>query len=194
MLNLTPFLPSALVLAVALAGPVAAAPPPPPAGREGEIVNVSTADRRVNAAKAKARRTLPDFLAVLAAPPPGTQGITFKYPLGGWEHIWVEEVTRRGDRLSGRLANVPDQPGFRQGQRVTVPLAEVSDWGYRDARGVMQGHFTTRALLPLVAPDQAREIRESFGWPAPRARASAPARPRTGPGTGAGAGASAAPP
>lgn len=169
MLNLSPMLPPALALAALLADPLAAAEP---RAEPDETVDVATDDRRMNAAKAKARRTLPAFLAVLAAPA-GARDIAFKYPLEGWEHIWVEQVARRGDSLTGRLANNPRAPGYRLGQRVTVPLSVVSDWAYRDPAGVMQGHFTTRALLSQLAPDEARQIREAFGWAAPRRRAAA---------------------
>lgn len=120
-------------------------------------------DRRMNAAIARARRGLPGFLAVLAAPA-GTSDLSFKYPLAGHEHIWVDRVVRRGESLVGRLANDPAEPGYRLGQRVSVPIADISDWGYRDARGVMQGHFTTRVMLPHLAPADARAIRNDFGW------------------------------
>jgi uncharacterized protein YegJ (DUF2314 family) len=128
------------------------------------IVNVRNTDPKMNAAIAAARKTLPKFLALLADPPPGTGEYTFKYPLGGWEHIWVDHVERRGGSLTGRLANIPEQDGYRQGQRVTVPIGEVTDWAYRDANGVMQGHRTTRVLLPRLAPADARSVREDMGW------------------------------
>ncbi|MEJ5976738.1 DUF2314 domain-containing protein [Novosphingobium sp. PS1R-30] len=171
MLNLTPMLPPALALAALLSTPPAAAAEP--RAEPDATVDVRTDDRRMNAAKAKARRTLPSFLAVLAAPPAGARDLSFKYPLEGWEHIWVEQVVRRGESLTGRLANNPQARGYRLGQRVTVPLSAVSDWAYRDGAGVMQGHFTTRALLSQLAPDEARQIREAFGWATPRRRLSA---------------------
>lgn len=175
MLNLTSFLPPALVLAAAVAAPVQAEPRAEP----DETVDVRTDDRRMNAAKAKARRTLPAFLAVLAAPA-GARDLSFKYPLEGWEHIWVDDVVRRGESLTGRLANNPRERGYRLGQRVTVPLSEISDWAYRDAQGVMRGHFTTRVLLSQLDPAEARQIRDNFGWKAPRARTSAQSGARSG--------------
>jgi uncharacterized protein YegJ (DUF2314 family) len=171
MLTLANFLPAALVLALltssSLSAPLLAAPP---AGEdEGPVVNVRTDDPKMNAAIAEARRTLPEFLAALADPPPGVTGFSFKYPLAGHEHIWVDHVERRGDRLVGRLVDTPLEPGYREGQRVTVPIGQVSDWAYRDARGVMQGHRTTRVLLPHLDPAHRRQIREGFGWSRPRA-------------------------
>lgn len=153
---------AALPLVLALSVSVLA--DPPPEHDAIPMVNVSTSDTKMNAAIAEARRTLPKFLTLLADPPPGTGEYTFKYPLGGWEHIWVDHVERHGDRLTGTLANVPEQEGYRQGQRVTVPLKEVSDWAYRDASGVMQGHRTTRVLLPRLDPADARAVRAAMGW------------------------------
>lgn len=150
---------AALPLALALSAPALADPQ-----QEHDaipMVNVRTGDPKMNAAIAAARRTLPKFLALLADPPPGTGEYTFKYPLEGWEHIWVE---RHGDSLTGRLANIPEQEGYRQGQRVTVPIGEVSDWAYRDANGVMQGHRTTRVLLPMLDPADTQAVREDMGW------------------------------
>lgn len=153
---------AAPALALALCAPALA--DPPQEGGESTVVMVKTGDPRMRAAIAAARRTLPQFLALVDSPPAGTREYTFKYPLGGWEHIWVDHVAHRGDTLTGRLANVPEQEGYRQGQRVTVPIGEVSDWAYRDAKGVMQGHRTTRVLLPRLDPADARAIREAFGW------------------------------
>ena len=129
-----------------------------------DVVQVRTTDAAMNAAIAEAQRTLPQFLALLADPPAGAGDFSFKYPLAGWEHIWVEGIVRRGNRLTGRLANEPMEDGFRLGQRVKVPIKQVSDWAYRDARGVMQGHRTTRALLPQLDAATARGIRGDFRW------------------------------
>lgn len=156
---------AALPLALALASGLSA-----PALAEQEehdaipIVNVRDTDAKMNAAIAAARRTLPKFLALLADPPSGTGEYTFKYPLGGWEHIWVDHVERRGDSLTGQLANIPEREGYKLGEAVTVPIGEVTDWAYRDAQGVMQGHRTTRVLLPRLDPADAQSVREALGW------------------------------
>lgn len=153
---------AALPLVLACSAPALAAP-----SQEHDdipIVNVRETDPKMNAAIAAARRTLPKFLALLADPPPGTGEYAFKYPLGGWEHIWVDHVERRGDSLTGQLANIPEQDGYKMGQAVTVPIGEVTDWAYRDAGGVMQGHRTTRVLLPQLDPADAQSVRAALGW------------------------------
>ena len=118
----------------------------------------------MNAARTEARRTLPGFLKLLAVPPQKTSNYAIKYPLGGWEHIWVRELKIEGKVIVGKLANYPEQEGYAIGLTVRVPIAQISDWGYRDAKGVVQGHFTTRVLLTRIAPADSAQIREDMGW------------------------------
>ena len=129
-----------------------------------DVASVDSDDPEMNRAIANAKRALPEFLEVLEDPPQGAEQIGFKFPLGGWEHIWVSDVRRDGTFLTGRLGNVPIQEEFSKGDPVRVPLSEVSDWAWMGRDGVMRGHFTTRVLLDRLAPDMAGAIRESFGW------------------------------
>ena len=78
--------------------------------------------------------------------------------------ILFEQARRRGNALTGRLANTPLQQGWSLGDVVTVPFADVSDWTWRDARGVFQGNRTTRVLLPRLSPEDAAALREQMGW------------------------------
>lgn len=152
----------------ALAGLALSLSPAPllsqPTSEREDVVPVAASDQAMNAAIAEARRTLPAFLEVVEAPPPGVDSIAFKYPLGGWEHIWVTDVERRGGVLVGRLDNEPMQDQFRLGQPVEVPIDQVSDWAYRGADGTMRGHHTTRVILSRIDPAEAARIREFFGW------------------------------
>lgn len=134
------------------------------AGTEDKVVSVSDEDPEMNAAIAAARRTLPDFLKVVDKPPPDVRDVSFKFPLDGWEHIWVTNVSRRGNVLVGELDNEPVAKGYRLGQHVEVPLEQVSDWSYRGADGVMRGHRTTRLLLARLPADEAAQIRAYMGW------------------------------
>lgn len=128
------------------------------------IVRWKKDEPEMRTAIAEAQRTLPEWLAVLDDPPPGVTRIVFKYPLEGYEHIWVGNVTREGDVLHGVLTNTPEAKGHRIGERVSVPLDRVSDWGYRDADGVAHGYVTVRVLLKQVSPEEAASVRESLGW------------------------------
>ena len=118
-------------------------------------------------AKADARRTLPDFLAHLANPAPGEHGFTIKYDLvpepGRTENIWVDVLSASPGAIIGRLANVPVDTRFKLGEKVTVTEDQIIDWGYM-SNGVMQGNFTTRAMLPRYGKEEAEQIRKDFGW------------------------------
>ena len=127
-------------------------------------INVAVGDAEMEAARTQAQRSLPGFLKLLARPPAGIGGFVIKYPLPGPEHIWVSDLRLEGRTLVGILANYPENPDFTIGQQVRVPLSAVTDWGYRDASGVMQGHFTTRVLIGRLAPDDAAKAREALGW------------------------------
>ena len=126
--------------------------------------DVAADDPVMDAAIAEAQRTLPEFLAALADPPRGAGEFTIKFPLGGWEHIWVGELRHEGGRIVGKLANAPVQEGHRIGEPVSVPLAEISDWAYRAPDGVMQGHRTTRVLFPQFPAELTAAIKEDFRW------------------------------
>ena len=116
------------------------------------------------AAIEEAQRTLPEFLAVLENPPKGVSYMSFKFPLGGWEHIWVGNVRFDGSHLTGQLSNVPQQTDWSQGDQVRVPLTTVSDWAWLDADGVMRGHHITRVILTRIDPARAARIRSNLGW------------------------------
>jgi len=126
--------------------------------------DIEADDPVMAAAIAEAQRTLPEFLAALDDPPRGASDFTIKFPLGGWEHIWVGNLWREGDRIVGDLANSPEQEGHRLGERVSVPLAEITDWAYRAPDGVMQGHRTTRVLFSQLPDDLVAALVEDFGW------------------------------
>jgi uncharacterized protein YegJ (DUF2314 family) len=129
-----------------------------------DIQQVAEDDPVMNAAISQAKKSLPQFLAVLKQTGAKPDDIGFKYPLGGWEHIWVGDVKMEDGVLVGTLSNEPAQEAFKMGQEVRVPINQVSDWAYRDSNGVMQGHYTTKVLLPQLDPQEAASIRESFGW------------------------------
>ena len=128
------------------------------------VIPVEDSDPQMSAAIAAAQATLPEWLAILADPPKGAEYVVFKYPLGGWEHIWVDNVRRQGDILVGTLANHPVQEGHAYGERVLVPISEVSDWGWWDADGRAQGYRTMAVLFDRMEPAEAARYRRQMGW------------------------------
>ena len=133
-------------------------------GPGDEVVQVASADAEMNAAIAEAKRTLPLYLARLdAGQLAPSDGVKVAMPTGeGNEHIWVHNVARDGDRLTGVLANQPNYlPDLNQGSPVTFTADMVSDWSY-EKDGRMWGNYTTRVMLPHLGPEDAASLRQSL--------------------------------
>lgn len=132
---------------------------------EGDpIMQFESMDAQMNAAIAKAQATMPEFLERLDNPPAGATHFVFKFPLEGYEHIWVGAVKRDGDYLTGRLKNHPHAEGWNFGDPVRVPISDISDWGYVDRTGVAEGHYTVRVMIEHMEPAAAAETRRQYGW------------------------------
>jgi uncharacterized protein YegJ (DUF2314 family) len=133
-------------------------------GPGDDVVQFQAQDDAMNAAIEEARTTLPAFLARLDAghilP---TDSLKVGFPAnGGHEHIWVNQIARKGDELTGVLANEPNwMPGLHQGSPVTFAVDLVSDWSYQKD-GVRWGNYTTRVMLPYLAPEEAEAVRASL--------------------------------
>src|SRR5262249_15997278 len=128
---------------------------------------VSRENQAVNDAIAKAQATLPAFLARVTKPEPGDTDFQIKIrfetsrPPSG-EHVWARDIVRDGDKVSATIPAEPrDIPNLRRGERVTVPLSQVTDWLYV-REGKYHGAYTVRALLPYMKEDEAEEMRRSL--------------------------------
>ncbi len=132
---------------------------------QGGIVNVPTQDKAMAAAIDTAKLTLPQFFDRLAKPEPGDGrfAVKIRYNTGrsgaDGEHIWANEVVRDGDAVSATINNQPrDIPELKMGQRVTVPMSQLTDWMFvRD--GKYHGAYTLRAMLPFMPPAQAADFK-----------------------------------
>jgi uncharacterized protein YegJ (DUF2314 family) len=139
----------------------------PAAAQDDGIVQVAPDDAAVNAAIERARETLPYFWAALENSASNESDfslkVSFAVPQGGAEHIWVSDVVRSGGEIQGFFANQPvDIPDAEIGQAVTFTEDRISDWGFmRDQRLV--GHYTTRALLAQMPPEEAEFVRGLLG-------------------------------
>lgn len=134
---------------------------------EAGVIYIPTGDPAMKAATAEARRTLPGFFEHFAKPGRGETDFTIKYDLlpepDSAEYIWADVISHTPGVTIARIANVPVDPRFKQGEKVTIADADVVDWGYfKD--GVMQGSFTTRAMLPRYNKAEAEQLRKGLGW------------------------------
>jgi uncharacterized protein YegJ (DUF2314 family) len=133
------------------------------------MTNVSSQNEAVNAAIAKAKSTLPLFFARNARPQPGDSAFSVKIRYdtskgdGSGEHIWANNVIHNGDTVTATIANEPREiPNLAKGQRVTVPVSQLTDWIYT-RNGKYHGAYTVRALVPYMKPEEAEAMRKRLG-------------------------------
>ncbi len=142
--------------------------------RQDEIVSVPAGDAAMEAAFAKARATLDDFLALLDKPPPNTGVYTVKLRVfdpgnNEVEFFWVGDLNRSGNGFSGRIDNTPRSvTNVREGQVVRFTRSQIYDWMYVDqnfinAKRSMVGNFTLCAILAREKPDEAAAVKRETG-------------------------------
>ena len=130
-----------------------------------QLTEVSPQNEAINAAIEKAKSTLPVFFARLANPQPGDSGFLVKIrydkkSTSGGEHIWAKDVVKSGNTVSATIDNEPkDIADLVRGQRVTVPITQLTDWLY-ERRGKYHGAYTVRALVPFMTKEQAADMRK----------------------------------
>jgi uncharacterized protein YegJ (DUF2314 family) len=72
--------------------------------------------------------------------------------------MWVNHLVRKGDRISGILADEPELlPALHLGSPVEIAEADIADWTYRK-NGKRWGHFSTRVLLQRTSAAEAAPI------------------------------------
>lgn len=126
---------------------------------------VNSDDPDLVAARAKARATLPDFLDILAKGSPDTGGFQVRFALTPTEHIWIDNIVRDGDTLTGTLVAKPLRSAHNKGDKVSVKLGDVSDWGYWTRDNVAHGFHTYAPLFARMPREQANARRRELGWP-----------------------------
>ncbi len=144
------------------AGPLALAEEPAP-GPTGTVI-LAEQDEAMIVAIADAQASFETFWTAYLAASPGTGRFAVKVGLptraGGTEHIWVTDLARTGDALTGTLGNEPvDLRDYSAaGETVSFRLMDVTDWGYAEGNR-LRGHFTTRARIPQMNAMEADEVR-----------------------------------
>jgi len=123
----------------------------------GNVVEMRADDPGLNAAKARAVETLPEFLRRLALPGTDHSTVAIKAPLkvpGGTEHVWITNVRSEGSEFVGTVDNSPTRAaGVVAGTPVRVRHSEISDWKVVE-RGRLVGGFTIRYFLSLMPERQ----------------------------------------
>lgn len=122
-----------------------------------KTIHVKEDDAKMNAAIAKARATVNEFIAAHKAPKPGQSGFSIKMDFvdaGKHEHMWLEKVTYDGKKFHGLVNNEPSMvKNVKMGQQASVEPGKVSDWMYID-RGTLRGGYTIRVLRDGLSPQE----------------------------------------
>lgn len=123
----------------------------------GPIQHVSAEDRAMNAAIARARATLPEFLPRLQNPPPGQSYLGVKVRLGGQdrgEHIWLYDVRWENGQIVGKLVDdAVYYPRWRRDAVFRVAPERISDW-MTVQNGRVCGGFTSRLMVARLSAEQ----------------------------------------
>ena len=132
-----------------------------------EVKLIAANDGQMMAAKATARRTLDQFLAIHANPPFDVSAVGVKVTFTHndvTELMWVTPFRRTTNGFEGVLKNQPrDIPAMQWGQQVTFSKEQIADWGYTQ-RGKTYGHFTTCVLFERNATSDALKEKKDRGF------------------------------
>jgi uncharacterized protein YegJ (DUF2314 family) len=147
--------PLILALAVTLGG----------CGNEtNNFVQVAEDDAEMNAATAKARETVDQFIAALANPPSDAEGFAVKAGITDGEtveHMWLTDPVYRDGAFTGTINNEPQRvTNVTFGQSYSVAREEISDWNYM-RNGKLVGGYTVRVFVSRM-PDDQREAMEAM--------------------------------
>jgi len=143
---------------------------PAQAGSNNPITVSATA---ISAAEEQARAHLTKFLDfALDDNGMARDNAAIKIAISGFggdvEAVWVAPFAMRDGRYVGILANEPKSIDTKHsGDPVAFEAAQVRDWYFFGDDGKMYGSYTTRAMLPEMAPKAARQIAQILSPPAP---------------------------
>lgn len=148
-------------------GPAQASPPKAHKASQTHLAAIASAEE-------KARVHLSTFLDfALDDKGRARQNAALKIVVTGYggdpETIWVTPFAKRDGRYVGLLANEPKSNNAkRAGDAIAFETDQVRDWYFFGDDGKMYGSYTTRALLPEMAPKTARQISQILSaTPAP---------------------------
>jgi uncharacterized protein YegJ (DUF2314 family) len=133
----------------------------------GNYSTVSADDPAMNAAIAKAKATVGDFVQAFHAQKPGTSKYCVKKPFptpnGGVEHMWITVTDEHNGILKGIVdSDAEDTHEVKLGQEVTLNISEISDWSYADGKKLIGG-YTIRYFLDKMSEKERQDFLEKSG-------------------------------
>jgi len=137
--------------------------------KEGSnYTQVESDDAAMNAAIAKAKSTVDQFILAFHAQKPGTKDFyvkkPYKTPSGGQEHMWIEVQEEQDRVLVGVIANEAEETReVKMGQKVSLTASEISDWKYQDGRRLVGG-YTIRYFVEKMSPGEREAFLKEAGF------------------------------
>ncbi|HEY1542695.1 MAG TPA: DUF2314 domain-containing protein [Xanthobacteraceae bacterium] len=128
---------------------------------------VPNGDPDMATAMQKARSTLPDFLALVAAPRQSTSLFAVKVGIRAddrhVEYFWIGPFTHTDSRFSGKIDNEPElAKNVKLGDTVTFGEDQIVDWLYLE-NGRMKGNYTACVLFRREPREQAEAAIAKYG-------------------------------
>ena len=110
-------------------------------------------DHAMNAAIARARASIDQFINRLMNPQPGdhTFGVKWRFVDDeNGEYMWVNDVHVEASDFVGILTSQPQVvKNVWVSQTIRLPIAEIVDWGFSNGERIF-GNYTLRAMLPSL--------------------------------------------
>jgi uncharacterized protein YegJ (DUF2314 family) len=145
---------------------VASANPVEQKARKDQIFMIKAGDPSMNAARQKARVTLPEFLKVAQSPRCSQRNFAVKVGIeenSQTEYFWIAPFKLNGDMIIGNINNTPRLvKNVQNKQQITFHINDVSDWMYVE-NGKMKGNYSACVLLKNEPKEQADAFKKKFG-------------------------------
>jgi uncharacterized protein YegJ (DUF2314 family) len=130
-------------------------------GAEPEVFNIDQHNTAMKRAVHQARRTVGVFIQSVRHPAAGQHDFQVKKPFRQgdvMEHLWLSDVSFKGNRFHGKLDNRPRKiKGIKMGDRVSVNPNEITDWAFVE-NGRLVGGYTVRLLYAELSPERRKEL------------------------------------
>ena len=124
-------------------------------GAEPKLFDISQHNNAMKRAVHQARRTVGVFIQAVRHPAAGQHDFQVKKPFRQGdvvEHLWLSDVSFRGNRFHGLVDNVPRKiKGLKMGDLVSVNPNEITDWAFVE-NGRLVGGYSIRVLYAELSP------------------------------------------
>lgn len=145
---------------------IASANPVEQKARKDQIFTIKTGDPDMNAARQKARLSLPEFLKTAHSPRSSQRNFAVKVGIqdgGQMEYFWIAPFKLNGDMIIGNINNTPRLvKNVQNKQQITFHINDVTDWMYVE-NGKMKGNYSACVLLKNEPKEQADAFKKKFG-------------------------------